>query len=47
VRFVATGYYYRYWLRNHMFGENSAFAPMYLYGQLSHGIGCRVTIGGT
>ncbi len=42
----ATGYYYRYWLRNHMFGEKSAFAPMYLYSQLSHGVDAGSTIGG-
>jgi hypothetical protein len=33
----ATGYYYRYWLRNHAYGETSTYAPMYLYSQLSHG----------
>ena len=30
----ATGYYYRYWLRNHATGETSTFAPMYLYSQI-------------
>ena len=34
----ATGYYYRYWLRNHALGETSTFAPMYLYSQISHGV---------
>ncbi len=29
----ATGYYYRYWLRNHARGETGLFAPMYLYSQ--------------
>jgi len=33
----ATGYYYRYWLRNHATGETSTFAPMYLYSQIAHG----------
>ena len=33
----ATGYYYRYWLRNHAFGETSTFAPMYLYSQIAQG----------
>ena len=33
----ATGYYYRYWLRNRATGETSTFAPMYLYSQLSGG----------
>jgi hypothetical protein len=34
----ATGYYYRYWLRNHALGETSTFAPMYLYSQISKGV---------
>ena len=34
----ATGYYYRYWLRNHATGETSTFAPMYLYSQISKGV---------
>ena len=33
----ATGYYYRYWLRNHADGETSTFAPMYLYSQIAQG----------
>jgi C1A family cysteine protease len=33
----ATGYYYRYWLRNHATGETSTFAPMYLYSQIAKG----------
>jgi hypothetical protein len=33
----ATGYYYRYWLRNHAYGETATYAPMYLYTQLAHG----------
>ena len=34
----ATGYYYRYWLRNRALGETSTFAPMYLYSQIAHGV---------
>ncbi len=34
----ATGYYYRYWLRNHATGERSTFAPMYVYSQLAQGV---------
>ena len=30
----ATGYYFRYWLRNRTLGETSTFAPMYLYSQI-------------
>jgi len=33
----ATGYYYRYWLRNHATGETATFAPMYLYSQIADG----------
>ena len=33
----ATGYYYRYWLRNHAYGETSTYAPMYLYAQIAQG----------
>jgi hypothetical protein len=33
----ATGYDYRYWLRNHATGETATFAPTYLYSQLAHG----------
>jgi len=33
----ATGYYARYWLRNHALGETTQFAPMYLYAQIVHG----------
>lgn len=34
----ATGYYDRYWLRNHALGETTTFAPMYLYSQIAHGV---------
>jgi hypothetical protein len=34
----ATGYYERYWLRNHALGETTTFAPMFLYSQISHGV---------
>ena len=34
----ASGYYMRYWLRNHALGETTLFAPMYLYAQISHGV---------
>ena len=30
----ATGYYFRYWLRNHAVLETSTFAPMFLYSQI-------------
>lgn len=33
----ATGYGYRYWLRNHALGSSPTFAPMYLYAQISPG----------
>ena len=34
----ATGYYERYWLRNHALGETTLFAPMFLYAQISQGV---------
>jgi hypothetical protein len=34
----ATGYYLRYWLRNHALGEATTFAPMYLYAQIVKGV---------
>lgn len=34
----ATGYYARYWLRNHARGETTLFAPMYLYSQIAQGV---------
>ena len=34
----ATGYYERYWLRNHALGDTTTFAPMYLYSQISKGV---------
>jgi hypothetical protein len=34
----ATGYYARYWLRNHALGDTTRYAPMYLYAQISHGV---------
>ncbi len=34
----ATGYYDRYWLRNHALGEKTLFAPMYLYSQIAQGV---------
>jgi hypothetical protein len=40
-----TGYYYRYWLRNHLTGETSTFAPMFLYSQLTHGADSGSSIG--
>ena len=41
----ATGYYYRYWLRNQALGETSTFAPMYLYSQISHGVDRGLSFG--
>jgi hypothetical protein len=40
-----TGYYYRYWLRNHITGETSTFAPMFLYSQITHGTDSGSSIG--
>ncbi len=34
----ATGYYQRYWLRNHALGETTVYAPMYLYSQIAKGV---------
>jgi hypothetical protein len=34
----ATGYYERYWLRNHALGEITTYAPMYLYSQIARGV---------
>ncbi len=33
----SSGYYYRYWLRDHGTGETATFAPMYLYAQIAQG----------
>ena len=41
----STGYYYRYWLRNHMAGETATYAPMFLYSQLTHGTDSGSSIG--
>lgn len=42
----ATGYYYRYWLRNRISGETSTFAPMFLYSQVTHGVDTGSSFGG-
>ena len=34
----ATGYYERYWLRNHALGDTTLYAPMYLYSQIAQGV---------
>jgi hypothetical protein len=34
----ATGYYSRYWLRNHALGDTTTYAPMFLYAQISKGV---------
>ena len=34
----ATGYYERYWLRNHALGDTTTYAPMYLYSQIAQGV---------
>ncbi len=41
----ATGYYYRYWLRNRISGETATFAPMFLYSQITGGTDSGSSIG--